>query len=155
VCSNFAAAIESVPNYKMFSVFGKTGLMEYSDVVKVMDVGSMSWEDPTVEGTKPPAREDMAVCYDPKLCRLFFHGGWANRWMEDLWTLNVSPIIGPPYATLSVSPIIGPVRLFSTAVLVAGLIKQMDPWTLPSGWSGAATVPERESTHPRCMPCDP
>lgn len=116
MCSNYAAAIESVPNYKMFSVFGKTGLMEYSDVVKVMDVGSMSWEDPTVEGVKPPAREDMAVCYDPKLCRLFFYGGWANRWMEDLWTLNVSPIIGPPYATLSVSPIIGPVRFFSAAL---------------------------------------
>jgi hypothetical protein len=48
VCSNFAAAIESVPNYKMFSVFGKTGLMEYSDVVKVMDVGDMSWVDPQV-----------------------------------------------------------------------------------------------------------
>jgi dynein heavy chain len=73
-----------------------------------------------VEGPKPPAREDMAVCYDPKLCRLFFYGGWANRWMEDLWTLNVSPIIGPPYATLSVSPIIGPV-FGDTEITVKGI----------------------------------
>jgi dynein heavy chain len=109
VCSMYASAIESVPNYKMFCVFGKTGLMEYTNQIQTMDCGQMAWHEPNIEGTIPPMREDCAVAYCSKTCRLFFFGGWANRWLNDLWCLNVSPIIGPPYACMSCAPGIGPV----------------------------------------------
>ena len=25
-------------------------------------------------------------------------GGWANKWLDDVWQINVSSIVGPPYA---------------------------------------------------------
>jgi len=109
LCNHYAGAIESVPNYKVFCIFGKTGLLEYSNDVQVMDVGNMQWEEPKVEGARPAPREDTAVAYDDKTCRLLFFGGWANHWLSDLWALNVSPIIGPPYACSHCSPLIGPV----------------------------------------------
>lgn len=47
-------------------------------------------------------------------------GGWANRWLGDTLKLNVSPIIGPPYACTSVSPEAGPV-FGATELLIKGL----------------------------------
>ena len=31
-------------------------------------------------------------------------GGWANRWYNDVYSLSVKSIVGPPYAVLDVSP---------------------------------------------------
>jgi len=115
LCNHMSEAIESVPNYKMFAIMGKKGMMDFTNTVDVMDCGSLMWTQPTVlingeEGAELPVpREDTCMAYDTKTCRLVFFGGWANRWLGDLWTLNVSPIIGPPYACMSVSPDIGPV----------------------------------------------
>jgi dynein heavy chain len=39
--------------------------------------------------------------YDPKSSSLLIFGGWASRWLGDLVKLNVSAIIGPPYACTS------------------------------------------------------
>ena len=36
--------------------------------------------------------------FDIKTCCLYVFGGWSNRWLGDTWKVNVSPIIGPPYA---------------------------------------------------------
>jgi len=46
-------------------------------------------------------REDTAWVYDPKTSSLLIFGGWASRWLGDLVKLNVSAIIGPPYACTS------------------------------------------------------
>jgi hypothetical protein len=46
-------------------------------------------------------REDTAWVYDPKSSSLLIFGGWASRWLGDLVKLNVSAIIGPPYACTS------------------------------------------------------
>lgn len=43
-------------------------------------------------------REDTAWVYDPKTSSLLMFGGWASRWLGDLVKLNISAIIGPPYA---------------------------------------------------------
>jgi dynein heavy chain len=43
-------------------------------------------------------REDTAWAYDAKTSSFFIFGGWASRWLGDLVQLDVSAIIGPPYA---------------------------------------------------------
>lgn len=39
---------------------------------------------------------------------MLFFGGWANRWLGDLYSLDVSGIVGPSYAATGVRPIMGP-----------------------------------------------
>ena len=120
VCNNVSDAIESVPNYKLFTFGGKAGMMQYLDKVDVMDCGSLVWSSPSVHGKPPCAREDTAWVYDNKTCRLVMFGGWANRWLGDTWALNVSPVIGPPYACMSVEPKVGPV-FGDTLIKIKGL----------------------------------
>ena len=112
--------IESVPNYKMFCLTGKKGQNSYLNQVDVMDCGSMVWNTPAAIGEPPIAREDTAMAYDPKTCKVLLFGGWSNRWLGDTWTLNVSPIIGPPYAVFNVTPDIGPV-FGETEVTIHGM----------------------------------
>jgi len=109
IANHQSSAIESVPNYKMFCLTGKKGLNQFLNQVDVMDCGSLVWNTPTVNGTPPIVREDTAMAYDPKSCKIIIFGGWSNRWLGDTWTLNVSPIIGPPYACTTITPDIGPV----------------------------------------------
>ncbi len=58
--------------------------------------------------------------FDTKSCSLVIFGGWANRWLGDTLKLNVSTIIGPPYAVTGIKPAIGPV-FGSTEVVISGL----------------------------------
>lgn len=58
--------------------------------------------------------------YDPRTVSLIVFGGWANRWLGDIWKLNVSSIIGPPYACISITPEIGPV-FGDTSIFIKGL----------------------------------
>jgi dynein heavy chain len=60
------------------------------------------------------------MAYDPKSCKIIVFGGWSNRWLGDTWTLNISPIIGPPYACTAVEPDIGPV-FGHTELMIHGL----------------------------------
>ena len=46
----------------------------------------------------PKEREYASMIYDTKNYRLVIFGGWANEWLEDVYALNVSSIVGPPYA---------------------------------------------------------
>ncbi|KAF4684863.1 hypothetical protein FOZ63_013786, partial [Perkinsus olseni] len=41
--------------------------------------------------------------------RLIVFGGWSNKWLDDVWQINVSSIVGPPYAIIKVEPALGPV----------------------------------------------
>ena len=105
----------------MFSFGGKKGMMQYMNTVEVMDCGSQVWSTPPVDhGTPPTGREDAAWVFDVKTCSLIFFGGWANRWLGDTVKLNVSPIIGPPYACTAISPESGPV-FGTTDVVIKGL----------------------------------
>ena len=112
--------IESVPNHKLFCLTGKKGPNEFLNHVDVMDCGSAVWTTPSAIGEPPVAREDCAVTYDPKTCKILMFGGWSNRWLGDTWQLNVSPIIGPPYAVFNVDPDIGPV-FGETEVTIHGM----------------------------------
>ena len=112
--------IESVPNHKMFCLTGKKGPNAFLNHVDVMDCGSMVWTTPNAVGEPPAPREDAAMTYDPKTCKILMFGGWSNRWLGDTWQLNVSPIIGPPYAVFNVDPDIGPV-FGETEVTIHGM----------------------------------
>jgi len=47
------------------------------------------------------------------------HGGWKNLWLNDMWSLNVSTITGPPYAIFDMSPKLGPLT-GKTKVVITG-----------------------------------
>ena len=52
----------------------------------------------------PKPREYAGVSFDQKESRLLVFGGWNNRWLNDIYALNVSKIVGPAYAVTSMSP---------------------------------------------------
>jgi len=88
-----------------------------------MDTSNMLWIKPplSAEGTKAPsAREYCAAVFDPKGARMLFFGGWANCWLGDVHSLNVSGIVGPSYAVTDVRPIRGPLS-GGRAVTVVGI----------------------------------
>ena len=120
ISNQSSVAIESVPNWTLFNFGGKRDQMAFLDAVDVFNCGQMMWRNPAVLGEPPCPREDCAMAYDSKTCRLLVFGGWANRWLGDTWTLNVAPIIGPPYACMGVEPSLGPVG-GDTEITVKGL----------------------------------
>lgn len=46
-------------------------------------------------------------------------GGWSNAWMGDMYSLNVSSIVGPPYAIYTIKPALGPLT-GRTKVIING-----------------------------------
>ena len=44
------------------------------------------------------------MCYDSDQSRLLVFGGWNNGWMQDMYALNVSKIVGPSYAITEIDP---------------------------------------------------
>lgn len=55
----------------------------------------------------PHPRSDSDLVYDAKGSRIFLFGGWANRWFDDLYILDVGSVVGPPYAIMGIKPKIG------------------------------------------------
>jgi dynein heavy chain len=94
---------------------------ELSQETAILDMVSMIWSLPDpVSKRLPLAREDAAWCYDRLSASLVMFGGWANRWLNDTWVLDVSGVVGPPYACLGCKPAMGPVT-GGTAVVLSGL----------------------------------
>ena len=121
---NFSAVmVEAIPSWKYF-VFGgeqgdfpEGGPRRFGTFVNsscVLDIDSLSWmniktEDiDTPEGPfLPTEREFSSMVYDTVNYRLIVFGGWANEWLEDVYALNVSSIVGPPYAITEILPNLG------------------------------------------------
>jgi len=55
-----------------------------------------------------------------KTARLILYGGWSDEWLSDLYTLDVSAIVGPPYAVQSLEPADGPMT-GGTLLTIKGL----------------------------------
>ena len=116
MCNHLAAGIQSVPSSFLFSFGGqttnKTSRTEwcYRDNVDVLDCRGMNWmaAPKLVKGTPPKPREDSAWGFDKKSAKLIMFGGWANDWLGDVHTLDVSGIVGPPYAVERLEPNEGP-----------------------------------------------
>jgi len=46
--------------------------------------------------------------YDIKRRRMLTYGGYSNEWLDDLWSLDVSSIVGPSYSIEKIEPNMGP-----------------------------------------------
>lgn len=109
-----AIMVEAIPAWKYF-IFG--GESEYfsegasrsfgacQDTACYLDLESMKWQTIVPENKeKPPVREYSSMVYDSDESRLIIFGGWNTGWLNDLYLLNVSKVVGPPYAISSVEP---------------------------------------------------
>lgn len=125
MCSHLAAGIKSVPSYFLFSYGGQTSKEKsrtewsYRDKVDVLDCRTMTWmaSPKLVLGSAPSPREDAAWAFDIKTAKLIMFGGWANDWLDDVHMLDVSGIVGPPYAVVSLEPNEGPMTGRSKLIL--------------------------------------
>lgn len=73
-----------------------------------MDLESLNWNNIVPEDAlRPSPREYAAMSYDSRERRLIVFGGWNNGWLNDLYTLDVSKIVGPDYAITSIDPPLG------------------------------------------------
>ena len=130
VCNHLAQALESVPSYKFFLFGGQTcgklenerGHWRYCSEMNIMDGASQRWSlNAAVNGRcVPQSREDSAWAYDQKTAQLVLFGGWSDDWLGDLYSLNVSGIVGPPYAVQSIDPTGGPTT-GNTLVRISGI----------------------------------
>ncbi len=68
----------------------------------------------------PASRENATLAYDERDSRLILFGGWADTWIGDIYALNVSSIVGPPYAITSIEPSLGQLS-GNTEVVVKGV----------------------------------
>ena len=74
-----------------------------------MDCGTKRWLTAEVAGEAPPACEDAAWAYDAQGAKLYLFGGWNDKWISSLYALDVSAVVGPPYAVHALEPSTGPV----------------------------------------------
>jgi len=106
--------VEAIPSWKYF-IFG--GESEYfsegaarsfgacQDTACYLDLESMKWQTIAPESKeKPQVREYSSMVYDADESRLIIFGGWNTGWLNDLYLLNVSKVVGPPYAISSIEP---------------------------------------------------
>lgn len=114
------ALVEAIPTWKYFIFGGEANTYAEGDARTFgaycnsscfLDCGTLSWtqfaSDPEAFPDMPSPREYAAMAYDNRNRRLVVYGGWNNGWYDDLYTLNVSKIVGPPYAITGAEPNMG------------------------------------------------
>ncbi|KAL3663603.1 hypothetical protein V7S43_011489 [Phytophthora oleae] len=120
-------AVLAIPHAKVFVFGGVVGEANnynaqgsYMNDLSVLDTGEMSWSIPEIEGTPPCGRSDTTLTYDDKGSRLIVFGGWANVWLNDIFYLDVSCVVGPPYGITGIFPDFGPIT-GGTALVIEGI----------------------------------
>lgn len=117
-----ATLVPAIPTWKFF-VFGGEQLEynegaprrfgDYTNSSTYLDMGTIAWttyaSDPEVFSNMPTPREYASMSYDNRESRLIIFGGWNNGWFDDLYSLNVSKIVGPSYAITASEPQLGQV----------------------------------------------
>ena len=81
----------------------------YDNSVSVLDMGTLGWTTPDIEGDLPETRSDTPFAYDSKNSRLLMFGGWNGEWFGDMISMDIGNIVGPPYAIMGLEPEVGPV----------------------------------------------
>lgn len=109
--NHVAAAVDTqdaAAAHKLLVFGGQQGEFDYSGAVHVLDTARMVWTAPGLAGSpvcaRPAAREDCGFAYDARMCQLLLFGGWAHGWFCDLWSLDVSRVVGPAYSVSAVEP---------------------------------------------------
>lgn len=122
-----SCAVLAIPNAKIFVFGGVLGEPNnynaqgtYMNDICILDSGEITWSVPETCGTPPSGRSDSTLAYDDKGSRLFVFGGWANVWLNDLYTLDVSSVVGPPYGITRVFPDFGPLT-GGTPIVIEGI----------------------------------
>jgi dynein heavy chain len=127
IWNHVACSVIAIPKWKIFCFGGISGHLSDNDrqgtmvnTTYILDTGIDRWSYPKIDGRPPPSRSDTCMAYDPKGSRLVVFGGWANKWLDDIYTLDVGNIVGPPYAIIDMSPNMGPVT-GGTEVTIVGI----------------------------------
>lgn len=122
-----ACSVIAIPTWKIFTFGGLTGPLSDNDRLgkainstAILDTGVGRWQHPKIEGKIPLSRSDNTIAYDPKGSRLIVYGGWADEWLDDIYSLDVGNIVGPPYAITDMYPNMGPVT-GGTDVTIIGI----------------------------------
>lgn len=112
-----AVMVEAIPSWKYFifggesTDFGEAQPRTFGACVNTscfMDLENFRWQEIMPEDEERPSpREYAAMSYDENNRRLVVFGGWHNGWLNDLYTLDVSKIVGPSYAITSIDPPLG------------------------------------------------
>jgi dynein heavy chain len=106
--NHVAVAVEAAAAHKLFVFGGQQAEFDYSGAVHVLDTARMVWTAPGLAGAPacaaPSPREDCGFAYDPRTCQLLLFGGWAHGWVADVWSLDVSRLVGPAYSACAVEP---------------------------------------------------
>jgi hypothetical protein len=99
----------------------------FNSDICTLDIETLSWRTFELEKNEtdkdilqPQKRESSQMVYDHKDSRLVMFGGWSNEGLGDLWSLNVSQIVGPPYAIRGIKPNKGPLT-GNTKVKIEGV----------------------------------
>ncbi|CAJ1331853.1 unnamed protein product [Effrenium voratum] len=115
-----AQLVEAIPSWRVFVFGGSADRMgegrtmgAYDRELGVLDLDERKWlslvPEERSKSDRPPPREHTSIVYDAEESRLIMYGGWSNKWLDDCWQINVSSIVGPPYAVVRVEPPLGPV----------------------------------------------
>jgi len=112
-----AIMVEAIPSWKYFIMGGESANFHEGqprafgscvDTACFLDIKELKWTTICPENSDTPAcREYASLAYDTDDARLIVFGGWNSGWLNDLYTLNVSKIVGPPYAIESIDPPLG------------------------------------------------
>jgi dynein heavy chain len=113
-----AMIVEAIPSWKYFIFGGESehfaegqqrSFGEVVNTVQVLDLKDMKWDTvkPESEENMPTPREYSAMCYHQQFNQLIVFGGWNSGWLGDIYGLNVSKIVGPPYAITKIEPPLG------------------------------------------------
>ncbi len=110
---NFTAlATFAVPHWKVFIFGGNSGDLDqsrpqgrYRNDIQVLECSSvdednnriLEWNRPAVSGDQPSPRSDTEMFYEPNFGKLFLFGGWSNRWHGEVFSCEISSVVGPPY----------------------------------------------------------
>ena len=145
-----AVAVDACPNGLLFVFGGMSGDLaeeqraqpRYRHDLHVLDLAAFEgsrvrttkWtEVRPVKATPPKKRADMGAVYNPVKQEILIFGGWANRWFNDVHSLDVKTVVGPPYAVTGVSPTSGP-NLGNTKITVYDKDKMSKDDTMFAFW---------------------
>ena len=125
-----SCAVMAIPNWKVFVFGGVTGPIndankqgETAGDISVLDTGSNVWTIPAIHGSLPHKRSGAQLAYNGKESKLVIFGGWQNQWFSDIHVLDVSRVVGPPYAIMDIYPNLGAIT-GGTHVEIGGIGEQ-------------------------------
>ena len=96
---------------------------------------------------KPKPREYAAMSYDEKERRLIVFGGWKDGWLNDLYTLDVSKVVGPPYAITGIDPPLGqisggvPITITGVGFMQMSCTIYFTPGNVPATGAASKSAP--------------